>query len=116
VVEFLIKDGRLTKEQLQQEIAAATQEFSPNVLLRPVVQDYLLPTLAYTGGAAEVAYFAQAAVVYQALLGHVTPIVPRLSVTIVEPKPKALLERYQLPLPEVFQGPEALREKLAEKI
>jgi bacillithiol biosynthesis cysteine-adding enzyme BshC len=116
VVEFLIKDGRLTKDQLQQQIAAAPQEFSPNVLLRPVVQDYLLPTLAYTGGAAEVAYFAQAAVVYQALLGHVTPIVPRFSITIVEPKPKALLERYQLPLQEVFQGPEALREKLAEKI
>jgi len=35
------------------------------VLLRPVVQDYLLPTLVYTGGAAEVAYFAQVAVVYE---------------------------------------------------
>ena len=115
-VEFLINDGRLTKEELQQQIAAAPQEFSPNVLLRPVVQDYLLPTLAYTGGAAEVAYFAQAGVVYQALLDHVTPIVPRFSATIVEPKPKALLERYQLALPEVFQGPEPLREKLAEKI
>jgi len=115
-VEFLINDGRLTKEELQQQIAAAPQQFSPNVLLRPVVQDYLLPTLAYTGGAAEVAYFAQAGVVYQALLDHVTPIVPRFSATIVEPKPKALLERYQLALPEVFQGPEPLREKLAEKI
>jgi bacillithiol biosynthesis cysteine-adding enzyme BshC len=115
-VEFLINDSRLTKEELQGQIAAAPQEFSPNVLLRPVVQDYLLPTLAYTGGAAEVAYFAQAGVVYQALLGHVTPIVPRFSATIIEPKPKALLERYQLALPEVFHGSDALREKLAEKI
>jgi uncharacterized protein YllA (UPF0747 family) len=81
-----------------------------------VVQDYLLPTLAYTGGAAEVAYFAQVAVVYEALLGQVTPIVPRFSATIVEQKPKALLERYQLTLSDVFQGPEALREKLAGKI
>ena len=114
-VEFLINDSRLTKEELQRQIAAAPQQFSPNVLLRPVVQDYLLPTLAYTGGAAEVAYFSQAEVVYQALLGHVTPIVPRFSATIVEPKLKALLERYRLALPEVFQGPEALREELAER-
>lgn len=115
-VEFLMNDSRLTREELQQQIADAPQEFSPNVLLRPVVQDYLLPTLAYTGGAAEVAYFAQAGVVYQALLGHVTPIVPRFSATIIEPKPRALLERYQLALPEVFHGPDTLREKLAEKI
>ena len=54
-------------------LASAPQDFSGNVLLRPVVQDYLLPTLAYTGGSAEVAYFAQAAVVYQALLGRITP-------------------------------------------
>ena len=114
VVEFLIGDSRLTKEELQRQIAATPQDFSPNVLLRPVVQDYLLPTLAYTGGAAEVAYFAQAAVVYQALLGRVTPIVPRFSATIVEPKPKALLERYRLAVLDVFQGPEALRAALAE--
>src|SRR6266576_2278425 len=114
VVEFLIGDSRLTKEELQRQIAATPQDFSPNVLLRPVVQDYLLPTLAYTGGAAEVAYFAQAAVVYQALLGRVTPIVPRFSATVVEPKPKALLERYRLAVLDVFQGPEALRAALAE--
>ena len=54
------------------------------MLFRPVVQDYLLPTLVYTGGAAEVAYFAQAAVVYEKLLGRVTPILPRFSATLVE--------------------------------
>jgi bacillithiol synthase len=115
-VEFLIKDEKVSKEILQQRIAAAPERFSPNVLLRPVVQDYLLPTLAYTGGAAETAYFAQVAVVYQAILGHVTPIVPRLSATIVEPKLKGLLERYGLTLPGVFHGQEALRERLAASI
>jgi bacillithiol synthase len=115
-VDFLVDGEKFSRETLQQQIAAAPQNFSPNVLLRPVVQDYLLPTIAYTGGAAEVAYFAQAAVVYQALLGHITPIVPRFSATIVESKLKALLERYQLPVPAAFQGQDALREALAEKI
>jgi len=115
-VEFLVRDEKISQDKLLRRIAAAPHEFSPNVLLRPVVQDYLLPTLAYTGGAAEVAYFAQAGVVYEKLLGHVTPIVPRFSATIVEQKPKALLDRYALSLPEIFRGEEMLREKLATKV
>jgi len=115
-VEFLIEGEKVSKQDLQQRIAHKPEEFSPNVLLRPVVEDYLLPTLAYTGGAAETAYFAQVAVVYEALLGRITPIVPRFSATVIEPKIKALLERYGLTFPDVFQGPEALREKVAGKI
>ena len=111
--EFTIADEIVSQPDLLRRIASAPQEFSPNVLLRPVVQDYLLPTLAYTGGAAEVAYFAQAAVVYQKLLGRITPIVPRFSATLVEPKPSGLMDRYALSLPDVFHGPEALRERLA---
>jgi uncharacterized protein YllA (UPF0747 family) len=94
---------------------SSPQEFSANVLLRPVIQDYLLPTLAYVGGAAEVAYFAQAGVVYEELLGRVTPIVPRLSATIVEQKPKSLLERYSLSLVDLFLGPEKTRELMASR-
>jgi uncharacterized protein YllA (UPF0747 family) len=83
------------------------------VLLRPVVQDYLLPTLAYTGGAAETAYFSQVSVVYDTLASRVTPIVPRFSATIIEPKIKALLEKYELQFSDVLKGPEFVREHLA---
>jgi bacillithiol synthase len=114
--DFLIHEERLAKEELLRRIAATPDHFSPNVLLRPVVEDYLLPTLAYTGGAAEVAYFAQAAVVYQELLGHVTPILPRFSATVIEPKLQGLLERYDLSLTDLFPGEEALREKIAARI
>jgi len=114
--EFVVGDEKLSESELLQRIARSPHEFSPNVLLRPVVQDYLLPTLAYIGGAAEVAYFAQAAVVYQALLGRVTPILPRFSATIVESKAQRLLERYHLAFLEVFLGPERLREHLAARI
>jgi uncharacterized protein YllA (UPF0747 family) len=80
------------------------------------VQDYLLPTLAYVGGSAEVAYFAQAAAVYQSILGRVTPIVPRFSATLVEAKPQALLERYKLSFSDLFHGPEALRERIGSHL
>lgn len=115
-MEFLVRDEKLSQDELLRQIAATPQDFSPNVLLRPVVQDYLLPTLAYTGGAAEVAYFAQAGVVYDRLLGQVTPIVPRFSATVVEPKPKALLDRYNLALTDAFHGEEVLREKIASRV
>jgi bacillithiol biosynthesis cysteine-adding enzyme BshC len=111
---FLLGAEKLSKSTLLSRISSAPEEFSPNVLLRPVVQDYLLPTLAYVGGPAEVAYFAQAAVVYEALLGRVTPVLPRLTVTLVEPHVKRLLERYELNVVDTFQSPEQLRARLAE--
>ena len=111
--EFRVETAKLTRDELLARIAQAPQQFSANVLLRPVVQDYLLPTLAYIGGPAEVAYFAQAGVVYEKLLGRVTPTLPRFSATVVETKARELMERYQLKFTDLFHGPERLREQMA---
>jgi bacillithiol synthase len=113
--EFAVGEERVSLEELLERIEAAPEKFNPNVLLRPVVQDFLLPTLVYTGGAAEVAYFAQVAVVYDKLLGRVTPILPRFSGTLVEAKPERILTRYQLALPDVFLGREKVREAIASR-
>ena len=112
--DFLVNDETVSQKEMLRRIASGPEHFSANVLLRPVVQDYLLPTVAYIGGAAEIAYFGQGAVVYKALLGRSTPILPRFSATIVEAKPQALLERYGLSVADVFQGPETIRETLAK--
>jgi bacillithiol synthase len=106
---------KLKQTELLQRLAAAPEQFSPNVLLRPVVEDYLLPTLAYTGGAAEAAYFAQVGAVYELLAGRITPMVPRFSATLVEPKIQRLIERHGVTVLDVFSGPEALRQQLAER-
>jgi bacillithiol biosynthesis cysteine-adding enzyme BshC len=111
--EFVIgTDEKTSPEHLIGLAKSSPQSFSPNVLLRPVVQDFLLPTLTYVGGSAEVAYFAQAAVVYESLLGRMTPIIPRFSATLIEPKLQALLEKYKLSVPDVFRGPDELRDKI----
>jgi bacillithiol synthase len=117
--EFVI-DGEAATESLSSaelisQIEAHPEQFSPNVLLRPILQDFLLPTLAYTGGAAEAAYFGQAGVVYEALLHRVTPIVPRFSATIVEPKIERLLDRHRLPITAVLEGPESLHREIAAR-
>lgn len=116
--EFVI-DGhtpeKLSQSELVADVSAHPEKYSPNVLLRPIVEDYLLPTLTYTGGAAETAYFAQAGAVYQNLLGRVTPIVPRFSATIVEPKIQRLLERHETSVTDTFEGPEALRRRISAR-
>ena len=78
------------------------ERLSPNALLRPVMQDAILPTAAYIGGPAEIAYFAQSAVVYQRLLRRVTPVLPRLSATLVEPPVAEIMARQELQFPQVL--------------
>ena len=112
---FSIAKQRVTAEELERRIEAAPQEFSANVLLRPVMQDYLLPTLAYIGGPAEIAYFAQAEVVYQKLLGRVTPVLPRMSATLIEPRTEKLLTKYGIGLQDLFHGESQLRDTLASR-
>ena len=81
------------------------------MLLRPVVQDTLLATAAYVAGPAEVAYFAQASVVYQRLLGRMPVILPRASFTLVDAHAVRLLRKYGLEFP-ILEGPQALRKKM----
>ncbi len=115
--EFLVgsEGEKVSREELLDQLATNPGAFSPNVLLRPIVEDYLLPTLVYTGGAAETAYFGQAGAVYEALLGRVTPIVPRFSATIVEPKTQRLLEKHGIAVTDVFNGPEVLAHEIGSR-
>jgi len=100
--------GRQNHEYSADELAEwATREperFSPNVTLRAVVQDYLLPTIVYYGGAAEIAYFAQTSEVYRLLDRPVTPILHRAGMTFVERHTWRTLERYGLTLKDFFAG------------
>jgi uncharacterized protein YllA (UPF0747 family) len=80
------------------------ERLSPNALLRPVMQDAILPTAAYIGGPAEIAYFAQSAVMYERVLRRVTPVLPRLSATLVEPEVAAVMARHEVQFPQVLQA------------
>ncbi|CAN5572009.1 hypothetical protein BH18ACI1_BH18ACI1_24910 [soil metagenome] len=91
------------------------QNLSPNALLRPVVQDYLLPTLIYVGGAAEIAYFAQNSVIYKILNRPVTPIRHRASLTVIEAKHQRTLEKYNLEFTDLFKGKENILAEIVEK-
>jgi len=109
---FAVGDREFSVADLRREIESAPETFTGNVLLRPIVQDTLLPTAAYIAGPAESAYYAQASVAYQRLLGRMPAILPRASVTLVPPHVARLLEKYDLKVPDAFRGPRELREKM----
>jgi bacillithiol biosynthesis cysteine-adding enzyme BshC len=88
------------------------ESFSPNVALRPIVQDSLFPTLAYVAGPGELAYFAQLRPVYQAFGVPMPLIVPRASLTLLEPRAAHFLERFHLGLPDLTLEPEQLASRV----
>lgn len=108
-------DSSYTAEELSNLALAQPEKFSPNVTLRAVVQDYLLPTIAYYGGAAEIAYFAQTGEVYRLLDRPTTPILPRSSLTMIERHTGRVLERYGLGLVDLFAGPESVLKRVVEE-
>jgi bacillithiol synthase len=88
------------------------EDFSPSALLRPVIQDTLLPTVANITGAAEVAYHAQTSLIYKHLLGRAPAILPRASFTLVPSHVSNLLKKYNLNVNDILQGRHKLRARL----
>jgi bacillithiol biosynthesis cysteine-adding enzyme BshC len=127
---FLLRDGRhpldrdggsfrlrdtgetIPVPELRRLAEEAPERFSPNVALRPIVQDTLFPTLAYVAGPGELAYFAQLREIYEAFAVPMPLIVPRASFTLIEPRATQLLERFRLGLADIAQDPEQLASRV----
>lgn len=103
---------RYTRDDLERIAAATPERLSPNVLLRPVVEAALLPTVAYLGGPGELAYLPQAAPLYQRLGVPAQTPVPRWSGVLVESRVDKVLERYQLQLGDLAGTPGPLEARL----
>jgi bacillithiol biosynthesis cysteine-adding enzyme BshC len=110
--KFVSREGEISMEDLP----ALADRLSPNALLRPVLQDYLLPTAAYVGGPAEIAYFAQGSVLYNSLLGRMPVIYPRNSFTLLDPRAEKLMVRDRLRLSDLLDNQEAVKTKVAARL
>ncbi|NNE70730.1 MAG: bacillithiol biosynthesis cysteine-adding enzyme BshC [Rhodothermales bacterium] len=119
-----VEDGRFhlrgtslswDRDELVARLEAKPESFSPNVVLRPLTQDWLFPTVAYVGGPGETAYFAQYQDVY-AWAGIPMPaIVPRTSLTLIEPGIRRSLDRLGVPTTAFSGDPDALFSQLARE-
>jgi len=86
----------LSRSDLMDGLETEPERFSPNVVLRPLMQDLLLPTAAYVAGPGEVSYFAQYGDVYDWAELDQPLVHPRASVSLVEGKVKKVLDKYDL--------------------
>jgi bacillithiol synthase len=101
--------GTISAAELRTQVKNHPMDFSPSALLRPFVQDTLLPTIACVAGPSELAYLAQSQVIY-AELDRPQPIIfPRTGFTIVDARIHRLMEKYRLTLEDVWQGEEHVR-------
>lgn len=103
---------KILLEKLASRVEDDPSALSPGALMRPVVQDYVFPTVCYLGGSAEIAYFAQNSTIYEELGRPVTPIRHRASFTVADPRNRRTMNAYQLDLPEIAKG----RESVAARI
>lgn len=98
---FAAGDDRFEAAALVSEAVDHPERFSPNVLLRPVVQDVLFPTICYVAGPSELAYLGQLRRVYEHF-GVPMPLVhPRGTATLIDSAAARFLARYALPLQDL---------------
>jgi bacillithiol biosynthesis cysteine-adding enzyme BshC len=93
---------KYSTEELLGILDATPERISPSALLRTVFQDCLLGTSLTIGGPAEIAYFAQSSVLFERILGRMTPAESRFSATLIEPAIGELLRKHELTLDRVF--------------
>ena len=113
---WAVGQRKLTTLDLIAILSAEPERISPSALLRPVFQDFLLSNSLIIGGPAEIAYFAQSAVLYERILGRQTPAEPRFFGTLIEPAIAKLLQRHELSLEQVYaENPASLAQHLAAR-
>ncbi len=93
---YLAKARAYSSDDLLARLESSPLDVSPSALLRPVVQDFLLPTAALIAGPSEAAYLAQSSVLYENLLGRMPAVLPRATFTVLDEATRKLLERYEM--------------------
>jgi len=114
---FSSTDGRRARVSTAHAMDLAVDrdsvELSPNVLLRPILECSIMPTVAYLGGPAEIAYFAQVSAAAAALGADPPLILPRWSGLVIEERIQKILDKYAL-TPEDFRDPHAVETRVAK--
>jgi bacillithiol biosynthesis cysteine-adding enzyme BshC len=113
--QVLNQATRFSKDELRAEFQTHPDRFSPNVVLRPLYQESILPNLAYLGGAAEVAYWFQLKGIFDL---HQIPfpiLLPRNFGVIISPLQADRIEKLELSIPEIFQDEHVIKQQFVDK-
>ncbi len=116
--DFSLKGTRhyLSSAELALAIQSTPELFSPNVILRPICQDTILPTAVYIGGPGEISYFAQLKPIYELFNVPMPIIYPRASVTILEERLEKIIQKHQLEVTDFFGDIDLLIRRISDQI
>ena len=102
-----------TLDELLKELELHPENFSPNVLMRPLYQETVLPNIAYVGGGGEVAYWMQLKWLFQAVQLPMPVVLLRTSAAFIGPGEEKLLDQLGLTIADLFQPIGVLRDRVA---
>ncbi len=102
-------------EELLAELEARPERFSPNVLLRPVYQETILPNVAYVGGGGELAYWLQLRWLFQAVQVPLPVLMLRTSAGFFNAKDASRMEALELQWPDIFLPEHELQARVAKE-
>jgi bacillithiol synthase len=114
---FVIGDEPITRQALLARASERPETFSPNVLLRPIVQDTIFPTACYVAGPNELGYLGQLRGVYEAFGVPMPLMQPRATATVLDSAGVRFLRKYKVPLASLeAQDEHALNELLRAQL
>lgn len=107
---------RFTPQELLLDLEVRPQDYSPNVLLRPLYQESILPNIAYIGGGGELAYWMQLKWLFQAVRVPMPVVLLRTSAALLSAKSDRQREALSIGIEELFEPPHELRTRLARSL
>ena len=111
--KFVVRESQISfsKQEMEKEINSNPQRFSPNVVMRCLYQQMIMPNVAYIGGPAEVVYWLSFRKFFEKYDGEFPVIVPRDSVLIISSKSSKTLDKYGLDIQDIFNGKNNIEKK-----
>ena len=111
--KFVVRESQISfsKQEMEKEINSNPQRFSPNVVMRCLYQQMIMPNVTYIGGPAEVVYWLSFRKFFDKYDAEFPVIVPRDSVLIISSKSSKTLARYGLNIQDIFNGKNNIEKK-----
>jgi bacillithiol biosynthesis cysteine-adding enzyme BshC len=107
---------KFSKTEIIEQLSNTPEVFSPNVILRPICQDFILPTCMYVAGPSEIAYFAQINSIYKYFDMRMPIIYPRASATLIENRFYNILTKFNLGLTELSANYTGIQKRVTDNL
>jgi bacillithiol biosynthesis cysteine-adding enzyme BshC len=115
VYKVLNTEIGFTKEELQKEIGIHPEHFSPNVVMRPLYQEYILPNIAYVGGGAEIVYWMELKSNFEHYKVDFPILILRNSGLIIPKQSASKIARMDLDISDLFKSADTIKTNWIKK-